>query len=104
MVSSFSSTASRAAAACSRRASGDAFASVSLQLLEGVELRRLLGEVVVELGELLLLDGGDLDGDIHQLALELAPVSVELNVFSSPADMPTKDSSSPSSIVPRPTW
>ena len=42
------------------------------QLGDGVELRCRLGEVVVELGELLLLDRGDADLDLDVLALEVA--------------------------------
>ena len=44
----------------------------SLELGDGVELRGLLGEVVVEVGELLLLDLGDLDLDVDVLADQVA--------------------------------
>ena len=42
------------------------------QLLDGVELGGHLGELVVELGELLLLDRGDVDLDLDVLTLEVA--------------------------------
>ena len=55
--SSFSSTASRAAAACSRRLPRESrVRTSSVSSATRVELGRRLGEVVVELGELLLLD------------------------------------------------
>ena len=47
-------------------------ADVVGQLVDGVELRGHLGELVVELGELLLLDRGDADLDLDVLALEVA--------------------------------
>ena len=53
-------------------AAGDAVEEVGAQLLDGVELRGHLGELVVELGQVPLLDVGDRDGDLDVLALELA--------------------------------
>ena len=43
-----------------------------MQLLGGVELGGHLGELVVELGQLLLLDAGDLDRDLDVLADQVA--------------------------------
>ena len=45
---------------------------VGAQLLEGVELARHLRELVVEVGQLALLDGEDGDGDLRLLALVVA--------------------------------
>ena len=71
--SSASRTASRAAAACSRRrAAAEPLAHVLGQLGDGVELRGQLGELVVELGQLLLLHLGDGDRDVDVLADQVA--------------------------------
>ena len=71
--SSLSRTASRAAAACSRRLPlAQPLADVVGQLVGGVELRGQLGELVVELGQLLLLHLGDLDLDLDVLADQVA--------------------------------
>ena len=53
-------------------AAGQPLADVVLELGEGVELRRHLREVVVELGELLLLDLADGDGHLDVLADQVA--------------------------------
>ena len=53
-------------------AAAEPLAHVVVQLGHGVELRGLLGEVVVELGELLLLDLVDLDPDLDRLADQVA--------------------------------
>ena len=71
--SSASRTASRAAAACSRRLPRPSRSRTSaVQLVDGVELRGQLGELVVELGQLLLLDLGDRDRDLDVLADQVA--------------------------------
>ena len=71
--SSASRTASRAAAACSRRLPRPRRSRTSaVSSLDGVELGGHLGELVVELGELLLLDLRDLDGDLDGLADQVA--------------------------------
>ena len=53
-------------------------ARLGLQLVEGVELAGDLGEVVVGLGELALLDGDDGDGDLGGLALVVAAEQLRL--------------------------
>ena len=53
-------------------ASTQPLAQVGVQLVEGVELRGQLGEVVVELGELLLLHLAHRDGDVDLLADQVA--------------------------------
>ena len=53
-------------------AAAEPLAHVGGQLLGGVELRGELGELVVEVGELLLLDLGDLDRDLDVLADQVA--------------------------------
>ena len=53
-------------------AAAEALAHVGGQLVDGVELRGHLRELVVELGELLLLDLGDGDLDLDVLADEVA--------------------------------
>ena len=53
-------------------AARDALAQVGAQLLQGVELRRHLDELLVELGELGLLDLGHRDRDVDLGVLELA--------------------------------
>ena len=71
--SSSSRTASRAAAACSRRLPRPSRSRTSsLELVDGVELRGQLGELVVELGQLLLLDLADVDLDLDVLADQVA--------------------------------
>src|SRR6186997_2636886 len=66
-TSIFSSSASRTAS----RAAAEALTHVVAELGHGVELRGLLGEVVVELRELLLLDLLDLDPHLDRLADEV---------------------------------
>ena len=49
-----------------------------MQLVDGVELAGDLREVVVGLGQLALLDGGDGDGDLGRLALVVAAEQLRL--------------------------
>ena len=104
--SSFSRTASRAAAACSRRLPlPSRLAHVVGELVGGVELRGQLGELVVELGQLLLLDLGDLDLDLDVLADQVA--ADELGgegLARRRRSCRSRASSRPSSMPPRPTW
>ena len=77
---------------------GHAVADLPAELIERVELGSGLGEVVVELGQLLLADLADLDLEDRGLAREVlgAVVVGEGDVevgFSSPALLPTSPSS-----------
>ena len=55
-------------------------ADVAAQLADGVELARDLGEVVVGLGQLALLDGEQRDGDLRGLTLVVAAEQRRLEV------------------------
>ena len=76
---------------------------VGLELVERVELGGQLGELVVELGQLALLDRGDGHGAVGVLALRSPPASGAVKVLVSSAVMPMSASSRPSSMFLLPT-
>ena len=79
-------TVSRASTPCSSRLTrAEAVAQVRAQLVEGVELARQLGEVVVEGGELALADGLDGDGDVGVVGIRAVRRARCSNVALSPA-------------------
>ena len=79
-------------------------AQVVAQLLDRVELAGQLGELVVELGQFLLLDRVDRRGDVGLARRRARPaVIVLVKVADSPADLPTSASSRPSIRSPLPT-
>jgi hypothetical protein len=73
------------------------------QLGDGVELARQLGELVVGLGKLALLDGGEGDLDLGVLPLVLAAQQLRGEGVDSPAVRVSMASSVPASRLPAPT-
>ena len=105
-VSRWSRTLSRAWTPCSSFLYSPSLLRESrLELVEGVELARQLGEVVVGLGQLALLDGRDGDGDLRRPCRRTRrPTQLRREgLVDSPAVSPTIASSMPSIRSSEPT-
>ncbi len=78
-------------------------AQVGLELVQRVELTGELGELVVGLGQLALLDRLDLGGDLGVLTRRYSPAtSLVVKVLVSPSFAPMMASSMPSTSWPEP--